>query len=418
MTNGSTFVTPSRRCAVDHPVRILIVNDGFGDAGGVQNYLDAVAGGLLRRRHDLAILHRDRIPAPFAAAPTQSLPQFTIALDGLEPTIDRLRAWRPDVCFAHNMNILAVDRRLLDLWPVVKFMHGYSGTCISGQKRFGFPIARPCDRRFGPACLALYGPRHCGELNVASFIDHYRWAREQHDLLNRYRAIVVASDHMKEEYVKHGVDAAHVHVNPLFSTHRARPAAATGRPLTVAFAGRMTVLKGGDLLVDAIAVAAKRLRQRIELLLIGDGPQRPIWEALAAERGVPVRSLGWITGDDRWIALSQATLLAVPSTWPEPFGLVGLEAGALGVPAVAFDVGGIRQWLRPGVNGALVPADPPTAEAFADALASLLADPNELAAMGARARAVADEMSLERHLDRLEPILGVESHVHAHSACR
>ena len=50
-----------------------------------------------------------------------------------------------------------------------------------------------------------------------------------------------------------------------------------------------------------------------------------------------------------------AAVLAVPSVWPEPFGLVGLEAAARGVPAVAFDTGGIRQWLHHQISGLLVP---------------------------------------------------------------
>src|SRR5678815_792880 len=262
-------------------MRILLANDGFGDAGGVQNYLDAVAGGLALRGHELAILHRDATPAPFAAAATRGLQQFTVAVEGLEATIDRIARWAPDVCFSHNMDILDVDRALLARWPVVKFMHGYSGTCIGGQKRHGFPVARPCDRRFGVACLALYGPRHCGELTPGKFVGQYRWAREQHGLLPRYRTMVVASEHMKREFVRNGVPSSQIHVNPLFPTHRHEFVGTVGVTADpthgdpcVAFVGRMTVLKGGDLLVDAIAQASKRLGRTIRLLLIGDGPQR------------------------------------------------------------------------------------------------------------------------------------------------
>ena len=201
-------------------MRILLANDGFGDAGGVQNYLDAVAGGLAARGHELAILHRDATPAPSAAAATRRPPAVHgRRRSGIEPTLDRIARWAPDVCFSHNMNVLDVDRALIARWPVVKFMHGYFGTCIGGQKRHGFPVAQPCDRRFGVACLALYGPRHCGELKPAAFVRHYRWAREQHELLARYRTIVVASEHMKREFVRNGVQPSQIHVNPLFPTH-------------------------------------------------------------------------------------------------------------------------------------------------------------------------------------------------------
>src|SRR3990170_8164333 len=109
-------------------MRILLVNDGFGDAGGVQTYLDGVAGGLARRGHALAFLHRDLNPAPFAAAATGRLPQFSVAHEGIERAIDRVAQWEPDVCFSHNMNLLDVDRALVGRWDVVKFMHGYFGT--------------------------------------------------------------------------------------------------------------------------------------------------------------------------------------------------------------------------------------------------------------------------------------------------
>jgi len=432
-------------------MRILLANDGFGDAGGVQNYLDAVAAGLQSRGHTLAILHRDRTPAPFAAAATRHLPQFSIATDGIEPTLDRVARWAPDLCFSHNMNVLALDRALIERWPVVKFMHGYFGTCIGGQKRHGFPIPRPCDRRFGIACLALYGPRHCGELRPGPFVRHYWWARAQNNLLPGYRTIVVASEHMKREFVRNGVDSSRIQVNPLFPTHNEQPrdkplvtggirlqaacGPARGRahdrdandrdagPVndgdwTVAFVGRMTVLKGGDLLVDAIAQASARLGRTIRLLLIGDGPQRAVWEQRASERRVPCTAVGWLNGDERWTALREVTLLALPSSWPEPFGLVGLEAAALGIPAVAFDVGGVREWLRPGINGYLAPGDPPRASGLADGMVEALSNGDELKAMGSRAVGVAREMSLERHLDRLDAIFSADHAAYAHSAGR
>jgi glycosyltransferase involved in cell wall biosynthesis len=404
-------------------MRILLANDGFGDAGGVQNYLDAITDGLLRRGHALALLHRDAAPAPFAGRATSALPQFSTATEGVGAAIDRVAAWAPDVCFSHNMNLLEIDRALIARWPVIKFMHGYFGTCIGGQKRFGFPVVQPCDRRFGVACLALYGPRHCGELSVSAFVGHYQWAREQHALLPSYHTIVVASEHMKREFDRNGVHPSQIQVNPLFSTHTEPPVArppttSAPRAWTVAFAGRMTVLKGGDLLVDAAAAAASRLGRSLELLLIGDGPQRRAWEERAATRGVPCTSPGWLNDSERWRVLSKATLLALPSSWPEPFGLVGLEAGALGIPAVAFDVGGIREWLRPGVNGWLAAADPPRSESFAAALVDALSDETRLAAMGAGAIEVAREMSLGHHLDALDSIFFASVGDHAHSAGR
>jgi glycosyltransferase involved in cell wall biosynthesis len=135
--------------------------------------------------------------------------------------------------------------------------------------------------------------------------------------------------------------------------------------------------------------------------MAGDGPCRAEWAALAARHRVECTFPGWLSGDERVTWLRRASVVALPSTWPEPFGLVGLEAGSVGVPTVAFDVGGISEWLRHDVNGVLV-SGPFTAERFGEALAGVLADGRQLAALrkGARQRAAA--MPLSAHLDRLE----------------
>jgi glycosyltransferase involved in cell wall biosynthesis len=171
----------------------------------------------------------------------------------------------------------------------------------------------------------------------------------------------------------------------------------------------MTSLKGGDLLIAAVDIAQRRLGRRVQLVMAGDGPQRREWEAFARRLNVTSTFPGWVSGDDRLAWLLRASVAALPSTWPEPFGLVGLEAGAAGVPTVAFDVGGISEWLRHDVNGVAVPA-PPSAETFGEALASLLGDPRRLATLRAGARRLADGMPLATHLDRLEPILTGDRH--------
>lgn len=387
-------------------MRILVANDGFGDPGGVQQYLDACVGGLVARGHQIAMLHRDPDGgAKRVAAAIASLPRFSAAAD-LDAAIGAVHAWQPDVCYSHNMDRLDVDRRLASVAPIVKFMHGYFGTCVGGLKRHAFPTARPCDRAFGPACAALFFPRRCGGVSPADFVSQYRWASAQQSLFSTYRAIVVASGHMKREYVRNGADASAVHVNPLFPTcEPVRERAAAGDRPRVVFLGRMTALKGGDILIRAAARAATHLGASIAVTLVGDGPERPRWEELARALRVDAAFTGWRHDGERLEPIRTADLIAVPSTWPEPFGLAGLDAAALGVPAIAFDVGGIREWLRPGLTGVLVPGDPPRASAFGDALAAALADRARLTVMGQQALAVAREMSIAAHLDRLEPLL-------------
>jgi glycosyltransferase involved in cell wall biosynthesis len=303
------------------------------------------------------------------------------------------------------MHDLEIDRALSRIAPVVKFMHGYFGTCVSGLKMHGFPHAVACDRRLGPACLALYVPRRCGQIGARLIWDQWRWARNQRDLFGDYAAIVVASDHMRDEYVRHGADPATLVVDHLFSTivPAADIQAAPAVPHVV-FLGRMTALKGGDLLIRAVRRAARRAGRTIALTLVGDGPQRAEWEALARRIDVPCRFTGWLTGSELATVLASASVAALPSVWPEPFGLAGLDAGALGVPTIAADVGGIRDWLRDGENGVLLAA-PPTAEQFGDAIAGLLIDEPRLSALRAGALRAARAFTPERHVVRLEAVL-------------
>lgn len=385
-------------------MRVLVANDGVSDVGGVQTYLDAVLRVLSARGHAVAIAYCTDNGNHATALGTERCLRFDLGGSRRPSVLDAVRRWAPHVCFVHNMRDLSVDRALSRLAPVVKFMHGYAGTCIGGQKMYRFPRAEACDRALGSACVALYPIRGCGKLSPSVLIDDLRWAREQQRLFADYAALVVASDHMRREYVTNGAAPETVHVNPLFPTHMAgHPPMPPPQMPTVAFLGRMTRLKGGDLLLAAVRHAAGRLNRGVALLMVGDGPQRDKWEALARRLDVPCTFTGWIDDDRRWQLLRGSSVVALPSTWPEPFGLVGLEAGALGVPAIASDVGGVREWLRDGVNGVIVPA-PLSAQSFGDALAALLADPARQALLRRGAQRVAAEMSVGSHVDRLEAL--------------
>lgn len=386
-------------------MRILFANDGIGDAGGVQTYLAAVMPALAARGHDVALLHLDPLRGGEGTPAPAGAPHFCIAERGLDGALGDARAWAPEVSFSHNMRPLEVERRLMDAGPVVKMMHGYFGTCIGGQKAHLFPRAEPCGRVFGPACLALYLPRRNGRMSLPYIAEQWHWANEQKSLFGRYAAVVTASGHMRREYVRNGVADDRAHGIPLFSTLAVADDPGPPAEFRVLFLGRMTRLKGGDVLIRAAAQASKAVGPPIPLVMSGDGPQRAEWMALARSLGVPAEFPGWVDADARLRLFRSASVLAVPSVWPEPFGLVGLEAGSQGVPSIAFDVGGISEWLRDGDNGRLVPAAPPRAETLADALAWAATHPPELAAMRPRAQAAARRMSLAAHVDVLEGVL-------------
>ena len=177
-------------------------------------------------------------------------------------------------------------------------------------------------------------------------------------------------------------------------------AAPAGETLHVLFLGQLIRGKGADLLLDALFRLAAPWRAR----LVGDGGDRPMLEKRVRQAGFGerVEFTGWQTDPDPELAACDAVVF--PSRWQEPFGLSGAEAAAHGKPVVAFDVGGVREWLEDGVNGFLVPEN--NTALLAEKLALLQRDPALRLRMGAAGRRLARErFSAERFLQSFRTLL-------------
>lgn len=388
-------------------MRILVGTSYRSVVGGADTYLRGLLPALASRGHEVALVYET--PAdPQRRTVDAEVPGVPHWLLSAPRALEQAEAWRPDVCYSQGLDNPALEAALLDRFPVVLFAHNYHGTCVSGSKRHALPQSQPCTRSLGPACLLRYYPCRCGGLNPRTLLRQYRQQRRRLDLLPRYHAILVASRHMHAEYVRHPVPATRVVLVPYPPGTARDPAPPTARAFTqrVLFAGRLTELKGGAVLIPALAEASSALGRRLHLVVAGDGPQQALLARLAQRCDVPAEFCGWVDEQQRAELMRSADLLAVPSVWPEPFGLVGLEAACVGLPAVAFAVGGIPDWLRPGVSGELAPGDPPTVHGLAAAIARALSDRERHARLRHGAWTVAGSFTQERHLADLESILG------------
>jgi glycosyltransferase involved in cell wall biosynthesis len=322
----------------------------------------------------------------------------------LDRAFKKAADWQPEICFAHNMQFLDVEERIVRTWPVAKMMHLYVGTCVSGQKAHTFPGVTPCTKHFGPGCALLYLPRRCGRWRISSLTSQYGLAIRQHELLSRYRTVIVPSAHMAVEYERHGIPRGTVHTVPLFAIDRAGEPHRAPVDGPIVFLGRLTAIKGAHVLIRAVAAASSRLGCSRKLIIAGEGPEVANLRSLAEALHVDATFPGWVDAAGRRDLLAGAALMAVPSLWPEPFGLTGLEGAAFGVPAVAFDVGGIPQWLTDGLNGRLVPPEL-GAWGLADAIVAILGNRDEHARLSAGAYRVATRLSIDAHMTRIEAIL-------------
>jgi len=393
-------------------MRIAIPTRFAHRAGGVETYLESVLPALQARGHEVGLWHEFPCdPAAGSIAPgSVRLAPLGSAADTSVDALADLVAWQPDVIFSQGINAVALESRMPDVAPLAVMLHAYHGTCISGTKTHSFPHVQPCSRALGPGCLLQFHARRCGGLSPVSMLRDYREQRVRQRLLRTCARVLTISEHMRRECIAQGVDPTQVHTIPAFAPPVAGPIerqGATGDRLHLLFAGRLEQLKGPHLLLEAIGLLEQQDRARLRLTMVGDGREYGRCAGLAQElrtRGAEVVLTGWKSQADCLELIRTADLLVVPSIWPEPFGLVGLEAAAVGVPALAFALGGIPEWLLHGRTGFVVEA-PPSAAALAQAIGACVADPGTLRRWGTEARSTAARRTLDGHVDILEQAL-------------
>jgi phosphatidylinositol alpha-1,6-mannosyltransferase len=161
--------------------------------------------------------------------------------------------------------------------------------------------------------------------------------------------------------------------------------------LTVA---RLVPHKGQDMGIRALAMLARDFPD-LRYILVGEGHDESRLRALAQTLGVTHRVgfVGPMRDDELPEAYATSTIYLGASRVDkeinvEGFGISFIEAGASGIPSVAGDSGGVRSAVRDDETGIVVP--PTDAEAIADAIRSLLLNPDRRARMGRAARHAAE----------------------------
>ena len=128
-------------------------------------------------------------------------------------------------------------------------------------------------------------------------------------------------------------------------------------PDLVLYVGRLVSYKGCDYLIKAMQKVTQHHPQA-QLVIIGDGYFRPTLEAVARDSGIDCRFLGELKPVDIHWWLERARVLCGPSVTladgqSEAFGIVFIEAQAMGVPVVGFRNGGIPETMLDGTTGLL-----------------------------------------------------------------
>jgi len=182
-----------------------------------------------------------------------------------------------------------------------------------------------------------------------------------YQLLSQTVPVIAPSKFISEQLIKCGVKKRQIKIiyPGIISSQSTPPPAPERKPdtFTLGFLGRLTKEKGADFLINAIRRAPQP--DQLRLLIGGTGPELPHLKQLVQKLnlGKQVFFLGYIENKKEFFSKIQA--LIIPSTRPEAFGLVALEAMACGVPVVASGWGGIKEVIDHKKTGLLFePKDP------------------------------------------------------------
>jgi len=210
--------------------------------------------------------------------------------------------------------------------------------------------------------------------------------------------VLTTTDWMRGELLARGLDESRIAV----ATPAVHPPSGAGDPTDLSArlrlgagpillsVGRLVPRKGQDTLIRALP-AIRRRDAAVQLVIVGQGPDRSRLEELARAEGVLdcVRFAGFLDPHDLEAAYRLADLFVLPCREEsggdtEGFGLVFVEAGARGLPVIGGCSAGVVEAVEDGRTGTLV--EPGDAAALSNAVLALLADPQRAAVLGEAGR--------------------------------
>jgi D-inositol-3-phosphate glycosyltransferase len=393
------------RASVEYPHRVAMISmhtsplatPGVGDAGGLNVYVAELARRLGERGLKVDVFTRRDAPdqpdiveihehtrviqleaGPAANVAKEALPSLTEEFcAALEARLDD-----HDLIHTHYWlsGLVGVELKARHGLPLVHTMH---------------TMARVKNSRLGEDQLVEPHVREHGESTIVRAADVLTASTtdEAAELQDQYCA---QAGQIK--IVPPGVD---LHTFHPCNQPKSRAQFGVAQDIQVIlFVGRIQPLKAPDVLIKAVAELARRdpsRHDRLQLIIIG-GPSgtNAEWSQtlgpLAIDHGiadmVDFRPHSPRSELFRWYCVSD--VVAVPS-YNESFGLVALEAQACGRPVVATDVGGLRHAVRDHYSGLLVKGH--DQREWADALAAILDDHDEMIRMGTNAAAHAATFS-------------------------
>lgn len=338
-------------------MKLLFVHNRFGAMAGAETNAHITATELKLRGHTIGIIHGPPTGRTEAAWQQTFSHRFSLSRQGNAMRVKAaLEIFQPDLIYVHKMADLEVIETLIDSGiPLVRMVHDHDIYCMRSYKYHYFS-RKICTRAAGPYCVFGCGAflsRNHGKGFPIQFVS-YRDKKREISLNQKFDRMIVVTQYMKDELLRNGFAPEKIEILP--------PVPRMGDPNLrsnfsdrnlIVYAGQIIRGKGVDILLESLA----RLTVPFECIILGDGSHRPFCEKLSKKLKLDdrVRFIGFVPQEELKDFYRECTVMAISSVWPEPFATIGMEAMRYGIPVVAFDAGGIKDWLIDGQNGFLVP---------------------------------------------------------------
>lgn len=354
-------------------LRILVAHNAYQQRGGEDAVVDAEVELLRQKGHavEVLLLHNDAIAG---LGRLDLLARTLWSAPGAGLVRAAAAAFRPDVVHVHNTFPLlspsiywsAARLRL----PLVQTLHNFRLLCPQAMFLRGGLICEDClgALPWRGALRACYRDSRAQSSVVAGMLTLHRALGTWQDKVTRYVAL---NEFCRQKFIAGGLPGERIRVKPNFVDF---DAPADMPRAGFLFVGRLSAEKG----VRILAQVARALPEA-SVRVAGSGPEQGALAGLAN-----VESLGVLSSEEVRLAMSRAMALLLPSICNESFPRTLVEAMACGLPVIASRIGALAELVEEGVTGLLF--EPGQTDDLAAKMRWALAHPDEMAAMGRRAR--------------------------------
>ncbi len=381
-------------------MKVLHVNDYYDRVGGAEVILFQTLQGLEESNVTNVVVHQHPNPAADPSRQSYQIQNLGDPDSSRDSTIEQtfrdiLHKENPDVIHLYYLGNPRIAEISVETSPTVQSVFNHNFYCPGGQKYLPH-LGRVCHKPFGVGCYAAAFLTHCNSIRPRTLAaSHDRCSQT---LGNRSLTFLPLSQYQADRLCESGVEPNRVTLLPPFTNLPLQEPMPAESPPMILFAGRVTPQKGLDTLLRSLV----RVQTPFCFVVAGDGLELPNAKRLADKLGLSycTKFLGWTSAESTEELYRRASLVVVPSIWPEPFGMVGIEAMSHSKPVVAFRVGGIPEWLSHRETGILI--EPYDENAMTQAIDELLTKPDMALAMGRRGRErVEKEFTKQRYVTKL-----------------